>query len=83
MSDVVMFGDIKLLLDKNDDSKYVKIISTQLRSTFMKGKILGNNESLYLLERFSKDQLEMRIPDLKYIITNPFESLIERDFFQK
>lgn len=80
-SEIVYIGNTTMELDSSDGSKQAQVLTAYLRRPLIVGKVLNNQESLYLLEKALIKTINMRIPDLEYIVMNTFGDIKDQDFF--
>lgn len=81
-SDIVMYGSTQVNFGDCCSSIHAKIMSMSLTPSLIKQNLLDNTEALYILETLSKKIMNMRLPDINFIVMNNFEQLKMNFFFQ-
>lgn len=80
-SDLACVGQKRLELTRETCDEFLILISVKLRDSVLKKNILDKRETQAILSQEQDIILNMRRPDLEYVVLHSFEQLLKKDFF--
>ena len=80
-SDLACVGQKRLELTRANCDEFLILISVKLRDSVLKKNILDKRETQAILSQEQDIILNMRRPDLEYVVLHSFEQLLKKDFF--
>lgn len=78
---MIKIGHKKFLLDQNDDTVYLAMISSKLAPSVIQNRLFTNDEIQVILRKAQERCLVMKIPNMEYVIMNTWDNLKHKDFF--
>ena len=69
-SQVVLVGQKKFQVNRNDQNDYIIIISARISTRIIEKKMFEQYETFSILRGAQEIMIEMRRPDLEYILLN-------------
>ena len=74
-------GSRKIKIDVKDKDIFVFVISAKFANKILTSRILNIDESHLVLRDMLQTYLQMRRLDLKFILRNSYQDLVEHNFF--
>lgn len=72
-SDIVLSGNMKMILKDDDQSMYITVTATILRQDIIAKEIFNRSQSYEVLNIAQDLMMRMKIPNLEYLVLNSFE----------
>lgn len=80
-SDIVLCGNMKMILKEDDQSMYVTVTATILRQDIIANGRFNRSQSYEILSIAQDLMMRMKIPNLEYLVLNSFDEIRKKDFF--
>ena len=78
---IVLLGAKRFEIDKEDSSDYVLVISARLRDNVVRQRIFDIEESMIILRNMQNMYLQLRKPNLSFLLKNNFYAMVKDHFF--
>ena len=80
-SDVVLCGNMKMILKEDDHDMYITATATILRQEIIAKEIFNRSQAYEVLSIAQDLMMRMKIPNLEYLVLNSFEDIRTKNFF--
>ena len=77
----MLVGQKRFYLNNTDSTDYVVVISAKMREDILKRNVFNQQETYSILRRAQEIVIEMKRPNLQYLLLNTFETHKTKDFF--
>lgn len=80
-SNIVKIGSKRFEVNRDDYEDYIIVVAAKINDEVVDLNLLDQQETFKILRTMIEIMMYMRKPDLEYVLLNPFDTLLQKDFF--